>query len=388
VKLPGSILFRRRLANTVRGAFRQSVFRPPVERGIELALRVDPSLLTVFQGQPGAYGATLPLAGMTAAQSALLDELPSQTTQRERRFLWTFFSTIWEGDRDVVEVGPFLGGTTRAIASGMLHNPRRRPERRLYTFDRFEGYFEAGPLLAMLEPHGVVDDAVRRAIEESTSFRLVFDRLHEKQPYWPLVVVQDRPLPSEPTETEAPNRAFALPEGLEVGAAFVDGCKSWFATKRFMADVAERMDPGGYFLFQDFGWYTCFWLPAFVGLAGDAFALVSYVDHTYTFQLRTRLDRAAVDRFFPDTPGELRPLDFAHVFQALERQARDRSDARAMVSLPLQHAAALAYIGETEEARAMIDALARKSHAKAHLEMIRDARRSPTYRPDGQEILL
>ena len=68
-----------------------------------------------------------------------IDKIPTQTTRREREFLFNFFANQWSGTGDVVEVGPFLGGTTRMIALGMISNPRFGNDS-LHTFDKFDGY--------------------------------------------------------------------------------------------------------------------------------------------------------------------------------------------------------------------------------------------------------
>ena len=53
------------------------------------------------------------------------------------RFLCRFASRLWDGEGDVFENGPMLGGTTRALALGMLANPAGSPDARLQTFDWF-----------------------------------------------------------------------------------------------------------------------------------------------------------------------------------------------------------------------------------------------------------
>ena len=58
-----------------------------------------------------------------------VDELVSAASVNERRFLLRFASTFWDGEGDVFENGPLLGGTTRGLALGMLANPRRRRAR-------------------------------------------------------------------------------------------------------------------------------------------------------------------------------------------------------------------------------------------------------------------
>jgi len=72
--------------------------------------------------------------------AAQLDAIPSETTPAERRFLFGFASEMWSGANSLLEVGPFLGGTTRALALGMLANPRRQERCKLFSYDRFTGY--------------------------------------------------------------------------------------------------------------------------------------------------------------------------------------------------------------------------------------------------------
>lgn len=87
-----------------------------------------------------------------------LREIPSETSLAERLFLFKFFSQIWDGQSSVVEIGPFFGGTTRAIAMGMREKLSRDPKTKLHTFDLFESYYSADSLMLMLKP--MVDAAI------------------------------------------------------------------------------------------------------------------------------------------------------------------------------------------------------------------------------------
>jgi len=102
-----------------------------------------------------------------------LDAIPSETTPSERRFLWQFFASIWDGAGDVLEVGPFLGGTSRAIARGMLDNPRYKGGR-LLTYDKFTNYHSEETLRSFLSPlvengtieAGLVESLTGKSFEE------------------------------------------------------------------------------------------------------------------------------------------------------------------------------------------------------------------------------
>jgi hypothetical protein len=319
-----------------------------------------------------------------------LDVIPSETSQAERRFLYRFFAHVWPGMGDVVEVGPFLGGTTRAIARGMLANPARAADARLHTYDRFEEYYYGDELRAYVEPlvrGGFLEAAAMEAIGagpsfENAGFYDLFVKIHRGTSYEHLLVVRNEPLPDAPEEV---GERFRLPDERPMSACFVDGCKSWYATKYFMREALLRSSPGAYFLFQDYCWYTDFWIPAILYLARDALTLAAHVDQTYAFQLVRPI--ADPDELIPDTAEDVGAPGLAAAFDALVDQASRRGDARAVVVHAVQAAAALAYVGEKDEARRRLRALARAHGRGPHREAIAAARRNPTHRqvstPDG-----
>ncbi len=358
-----------------------------------LARRVaalDPGLAerTGIEAQ-GAARSSVPFAIDPPAPepAADLDAIPSETTPSERRFLYSFFAHVWHGGANVVEVGPFLGGTTRAVALGMLANPRRDPAARLYTYDRFDGYWAPDDLEGLLEPlfaSGVLGAAERDAVLASGSFGEVFDRVHGGTPYGDLIERSSRALPDTPDEGK-----WDLEPGVEVDAVFVDGCKSWYGTKQFMRASLAAAKPGTHVLFQDYGWYTCFWLPAFVHAMGGSFAPFAATDTTYAFHLAQPVAVGAVGERFPDDPADLGAAWFATAFDALRADATARGDDYAHTVLGLQHGAALAYLGDAEAARARIEQVRREAGRANELRaLIAAAAASPTYRPGGEPIRL
>ena len=322
-----------------------------------------------------------------------LDVIPSETSPAERRFIYRFFAHVWRGMGDVVEVGPFLGGTTRAIARGMLANPACPPDARLHTYDRFDEYYYADELRAYVEPlfaAGVLDDAAIETIGESASFEGagfydLFLRIHRGTSYERLLVPRSEPLPETPEEARERPPSFRLPADGALSAFFVDGCKSWYSTKYFLRQALPRSTPGAHFLFQDYGWYTDFWVPAVVHMTRGALTLVSYVDQTYAFQLVEPV--ADLDALVPDTAEEVGASALASGFDQLVEEASRRDDARAVVVHGIQAAAALAYVGAKDDARRRLRALARDHGRGPHREAIAAARSNPTHRqvwsPEG-----
>ena len=140
-----------------------------------------------------------------------------------------------------------------------------------------------------------------------------------------------------------------MPPGLMLDGVFVDGCKSWYGTKYFMREISASVLPGSYFIFQDYGAFTCFWIPVFVAMMQDYFKLVAYVDNTYTFRLTKHMDVQEMEQRFPNSPESMGKSNFELIFTELLKKAADCDDTFLLMNYQLQHAAALAYIGERDE---------------------------------------
>lgn len=333
--------------------------------------------LSMMSGNTGAEDESL---------NVYLSQIPTETTLAERKLLFSFFLNYWEGSRDVLEVGPFLGGTSRAIAMGMLHSPNRQGGTRLYTYDRFRDYYRPEQLLATLAPMfeaGVLDDDVRAIISQSSSFREVYEVLHRGHDYSDLIEAHTGILPDDPDHDETGDDAFALPHDREYSAVFVDGAKSWFGTKRFMSLALGHTRPGSYYIFQDYGAHTCFWIPVFLELMKDHFRLVAYVDHTYVYQQVDLITPADIGAVFPDSPHDFTVADFQRIFRNLYDTALEHDNTYTLLNYQLQHAAALSYLGHLELARDRIIDLLKTPHALRHRQWILNSLRTPTYTPGG-----
>lgn len=325
------------------------------------------------------FGARIALAKQLG--TPFIDSIPSETTPAERRLLYMLFRYLWGGIGNVFEVGPFLGGTTRAIAMGMLENPNRSPESQFFTADKFSGYYGREALEGYLKPlfnNGTLNEEDRNAIGHYGSFRQIFERIHARQAYSSFLKILDGSLPDLPEISEAGLNLAAI---APVTAFFNDGCKSWYGTKYFLKQAALSAAPNAWFIFQDYGMYTCFWIPLCLHLLRDHFRLLMFTDCTYIWVQTCSFTPDEVERTIPDRAESLDLSRVQAAFDEMLNAAHEREDRRALVSYRLQHAAVLAYRGDLDEARRMIDELKRRDEALGYEDLIARARKSPTYRP-------
>jgi len=344
---------------------------------------VPDSYLRKFLGGEKPIGASLALHHLDRDAEVQLDLIPSETTTSERRLLYLFFRFIWPGKHHVFEVGPFLGGTSRAIAMGMQANVNRDAAARMIISDRFSFYHTREALEAILKPlfdRGVLSAADRNLIGEQASFREIYRRIHEKSSYFPLMHIRDQVLPDLPEAASQSGLVDLAAEGT-FSAFFVDGCKSWYSTKYFMVQSARSAAPGATYIFQDYAWHTCFWIPMCVALLKEHFQLIMYADATYVFSLVKPLHADDVERTIPDEPQQLDRAVVTSLFAELIRQARERQDDRGVVSLQIQQAGLLAYCGDKGEARRLLDALINHPDAAGYESVVAKARQVPTYYP-------
>lgn len=322
-----------------------------------------------------------------------LNNVPGELSGQERVLLYHFFKYIWKAEKNVLELGPLLGSSTKCMALGMLANSAYKGKTHLYTYDKFDAYYNRERLIEKLAPlfeNGVLEPRVKEGIAGGhafPSFFEIFNAIHCSKPYSAVIKAERRVVPFTKEEDGFLRDQLALSPTLPYDVVFIDGCKSWYSTKAFMRETAKATEVGTYFIFQDYGWYTCFWLPCFVTLFLDHFQLVCNVDTTYIFRLVRPWDRVRLENF-PDKPEVLREQDYDVIFNEVIKEAGNRGDIRQIVFGSLQHAAALAYIGNKDRARKIIDTLRDSPYSEKYMKWITNARISPTYTPHNEQIFL
>jgi hypothetical protein len=129
---------------------------------------------------------------------------------------------------------------------GMRENLNRDLKAKLHTFDLFESYYCADPLASKLKPMldaGVLSPNSLEAIskDENARFRGVFEEIHNAEPYYETIVLESSALPDHPSE--GASSSFTLSHIRKMGAFFIDGCKSWYATKFFLCESFKYATP-------------------------------------------------------------------------------------------------------------------------------------------------
>jgi hypothetical protein len=320
-------------------------------------------------GPPGDLVMRLP-GGATLERD--FSVIPSETSLAERMYLY-FLAREMTGDGNILELGPFLGGTTRALARGLEHSGIAG--RRLVTVDQFDNYYD----ISTFKQFGISETG---ADDKMLPFREIFERFHRDESYFPFIdarTVKIADLPDETTD-------YAFLEGLDnLQAVFVDGCKSWYSVKDFISRVSEHTEPGSHYLFQDYGRFTCFWIPAFAESFPEHFRFVGSVDSTFAYRLIKPLTSAEIDGVFSDQPDGMDPKAMDRLYECVF--AREKEDGRAggMVTSRIQAAAFHAYVGDKEKARSLLTDLEQQDFVRGNLvNRLREALVSPTYTPNGK----
>ena len=328
-----------------------------------------------------------------APPEAELHSIPSQTTVDERELLYWFFSRVWDGQGDVCEVGPWLGGTTRAIAEGMLANPGRSEGSRFFTFDKFENYSRPEVIQEIGAPlvvQGLLSQEELDRCAETKSFMRVFDALHAGRRYREeLLQVERRMLPHEESAPLADGERLVLKEwAARFPVVFVDGCKSWYSTRFFMMQVAEAAESGDWLFFQDHGWRTCYWLPCFTQLMRDALEPCFKAGTTLCLRWTRKVSGREVAERMPPEIGPGQALWLLRLFSEAILEAWDRGEERMVFELRLQCAAAMTAVGEKAMATEILLGTALQAYSFESWRQIQQSLEKPTYDAKGAPIQL
>lgn len=315
----------------------------------------------------------------------LLTAIPTETSFGERCFLYHYFRDLWPGDHQVFEVGPFLGGTTRAIALGMAANRRAAPEARLLTADRFHSYYEPSELRRYIQPlveGGVFTAEAADELTRTGDFQALFEAIHRGESYYPRLTILNGRLPDRRGEWTDGPRLLPLAPDLRFGTWFIDGCKSWIATKYLLSLTMPARHGSGepVLIFQDYGVPTCFWIPLCAALLEPHIELAFAVNDTFTYRAAPSFAGIDPAQLIPDDPAELGSSRVCAIFDSLVERARDRGDYRGAVRLQLQRVAALLWMGDIAAARDAQRALHASPDVRGYEPVLRHYARNPTYR--------
>lgn len=250
-------------------------------------------------------------------------DVPTMITPEEKRYLGWLGRHGWRNDGDVLELGPWLGGSTWCLAWGMAANPRVTPEAALHAVDNFRWR-------AFMNGRGL-------ELADGASFRSAFDA--NLGQFGALVRAHEARLPDESLgdiEMDRPGRDYdsglpvftadGLPRPLEI--VFVDGAKSLPAWVHVVEQVHARLTEDALVVLQDHKAPHAYWVPMVVELLLEAAPGALRIEHvlpanTVAWRAPRPLPAAAVERL----PRSLAEVDAERGVTLVERASRRLAEA-------------------------------------------------------------
>ena len=220
--------------------------------------------------------------------------VPTMLQPEETQYLYWLGASAWTGSGLVLEIGPWLGGSTVCLAAGM-HASGRPSEGRLHAVDNFlwREFMTARATLP---------------IQLGESFEPYF--LKNLQTYHDIVVSHAATLPDEiiegdheATAKRSANEAGVPPLNVAPGEGpieilFIDGAKSWRGMSHLLRIVRERVVPGNTLLVcQDYKYWGTYWVPMMMARLRDYVEPVHNVlgATTVAFRLAREIPQAVLE---------------------------------------------------------------------------------------------
>jgi hypothetical protein len=295
--------------------------------------------------------------------------IPSMISAEERRYLYWLGSEVWSGEGHVVEMGPWLGGSTACLAAGMRASGRET-QMRLHAIDNF--VWRA--FMAERAPLGLGDGASFRAHFEANLAR-----------FSDLVVVTEASLPDEEVPTDplasairdAPppdERLVRWSRSEPVEILFVDGAKSWTAMVHLLRELGPSLLPSRALLVcQDYKYWGAYWVPLALELLREHLELVHVLErNTVAFRVREQLPAEALERL-PPFSGLEREASLAALDAASER-LRERGDPLGAAIVEVAKVRLLGNLGDLDGARRAFRGAERRWPAGGRPEQLERAR--------------
>ena len=221
-------------------------------------------------------------------------EIPTMLQPEETQYLYWLGASVWMSGGIVLEIGPWLGGSTMCLAAGM-HASGRPSEGRLHAVDNFlwrEFMVARAPL----------------PLQPGESFEPYF--LKNLETYHDIVVSHAATLPDETIEgdheatakrsaSEASVRTLDVAPGEgAIEILFIDGAKSWRGMAHLLRIVRERIVPGKTLLVcQDYKYWGTYWVPMMMSRLREYVEPVHNVlgATTVAFRLKSEIPASALD---------------------------------------------------------------------------------------------
>jgi len=230
----------------------------------------------------------------TKIEFALPNQIPTMITAEERRYLHWLGKSFWTGRGALVEIGPWLGGSTYCLGSGMAQNAAlTNGDHKLYVYDSFEWR----PFMAA---------RANLPLAAGDSFQPFFER--NVAPFGHFIVAEQRVLPDDEIAHDPAmvgvrhvsndgQQVLRWNADRPIEVLFIDGAKSWDGFLHLLRETHASLVPGVSLLVcQDYKHWGCYWVPAIVELLSGSLQLHHLLDHnTVAFLVTRDIQRADID---------------------------------------------------------------------------------------------
>jgi hypothetical protein len=271
--------------------------------------------------------------------------VPTMISREETRYLYWLAARYWTNSGHIIEIGPWLGGSTICLASGMRDRDQF-PENKLHVFDNFIW-------------RDFMAERASLPLRNGDSFQSKFEG--NLASFGDLIRTHRRALPDDPTPLDKLAESLHTNEsgnietltwdlGEPVEILFVDGAKSWTGFKHLLQVFSESLIPGKSLLVcQDYKFWGSYWVPMMLEYFSEYFELVHNVaQNTVSFML----NRAIPAAMFDSLPG-YRGLETKKGNELLERASQRLLKSGDQLGASILQACKIRYrinMGETDSA--------------------------------------
>jgi len=188
------------------------------------------------------------------------DIIPTMISREEKRYLYWLGKSFWSGKGVVVEIGPWLGGSTVCLAMGMKES-NHNSYKHLKVFDNFIW-------------REFMQERAKLSISSGDSFESFF--LKNLSNYRDVVEHYKRALPDEVIVGDRESAGIRFAEKDEVpilkssfndpvDILFIDGAKSYNGMLYLLKTFHKNFIPQKtYFVCQDYKYHGTYWVPAII----------------------------------------------------------------------------------------------------------------------------
>jgi len=211
-------------------------------------------------------------------------QIPTMISNEEKKYLFWIASKIWTGEGKIVEIGPWLGGSTYCLCAGMEQNTVKS-NKKLHVYDNFiwrKFMGERAPL--PLKPGESFQEFFRAYVKD------YHNTVIDYKQSLPDESIQSDSYLADRRQTDGEIIQLLKNENYEkTEILFIDGAKSWTGMKYLLNQFFDSFIPGKTLIVcQDYKYWGTYWVVIILEMLMDHFTLVHNLESNSTaFMLKS-----------------------------------------------------------------------------------------------------